>query len=106
MIQVPGCRLLIKPIKIEEHDKAFMAAKAMGLELPEMTKRQMQTSIDKGVVLQIGPNASQDYIQGIKEGDTIGFSKFGGKFVRDLNSEEDLLVINDEDVVCVFKETK
>lgn len=106
MIQVPGCRLLIKPIKIEEHDKAFAAAKAMGLELPDQTKRQMQTVIDKGIVLQIGPNASQDYIQGVAEGDMIGFSKFGGKFVKDLNSDEDLLIINDEDVVCVFKETK
>jgi co-chaperonin GroES (HSP10) len=62
--------------------------------------------MDKGVVLAIGPAVDPDYSQGVSIGDTIGFSKFGGKFVRDIGSTEDLLVINDEDVVCIFKETK
>jgi co-chaperonin GroES (HSP10) len=106
MIEVPGCRILIRPFKVEENDKAFMAAKAAGIALPEMAERKLQSVIDKGTVLQIGPTASQDYVQGVSVGDQIGFTKFGGKFVRDLNSDEDLLIINDEDVICIFKADK
>lgn len=104
MITVPGCRLLIKPLKVEENDKVFRQAKAAGLALPEMSERKLQSNIDKGVVLQIGPKASQDYIEGVKVGDLIGFTKFGGKFVQERDSDEDLLIINDEDVICIFKE--
>lgn len=106
MISVPGCRLLIKPFKVEENDRVFRAAKAAGIELPELSERKIQSTIDKGTVLQIGPTASREYIQGLEVGNLVGFTKFGGKFVRDIDSDEDLLVINDEDVICIFKGNK
>jgi co-chaperonin GroES (HSP10) len=104
MIEVTGCRILVKPFKVEDADKAYRSAKASGLFIPEATERKVQANIDKGTVLQIGEEASKTYIGHLKAGDQIGFTKFGGKFVRDLDSEEDLLVINDEDVICIFKE--
>jgi co-chaperonin GroES (HSP10) len=45
-------------------------------------------------------------VEGAKVGDTVGFAKFGGKFVTDPESKEELLVLNDEDIICVFKESK
>lgn len=106
MIEVPGCRILVKPMKLEEQDKLYARAEAAGIKLPEAERRKMETTVDKGTVLQIGPQAANEYIQGVEVGSLIGFTKFGGKFVRDIDSEEDLLIINDEDVICIFKENK
>ncbi len=102
MIYVPGCRLLIKPLKLEETDKTMRSAVAAGIVIPEQEKRKHESQVDQGVVLQIGPEASKAYIEGVKVGSTIGFAKFGGKFVKDYETNETLLVINDEDVICVF----
>jgi co-chaperonin GroES (HSP10) len=106
MITVKGCRLLIKPFKIQEHDKVFAAAKAAGIALPEFSERKEQANVDKGSVIQIGPNCHEDYVGDLKIGDVVGFAKFGGKFLTDPETEELYLVINDEDVICVFGENK
>jgi co-chaperonin GroES (HSP10) len=104
MIEVVGCRVLLRPFKIQEHDKVFARAKAMGLEIPEQSQRKEQVNVDKGEVLQIGSKAHEDYTSGIKVGDTIGFAKFGGKFVTDPTNDEIYLIINDEDIICRFEE--
>lgn len=102
-IQVPGCRILIRPVKVEETDKALKAAKQAGLFIPELSERKQQAAIDKGTVLQIGPTVNEDFTEGLSVGDCIGFTKYGGKFVTDPETEETLLIINDEDVICIFK---
>lgn len=101
MIQVTGCRLLIKPIDLTEHDEIYKRAKAAKIELLEMSERKEQVNVDRGEVLQIGDNAHIDYIGSVKVGDMIGYSRFGGKYIKD--NGIDYLVINDEDVVCIFK---
>lgn|SRR5574343_723732 len=102
MITVTGCRVLLKPFNIQEHDKVFAAAKRAGIALPEFSERKEQANVDKGTVLQIGPKAHEDYVGDIKVGDTVGFAKFGGKFVQDPDSDELYLVVNDEDLICKF----
>lgn len=106
MIHVTGCRLLVKPFQIQEHDKVFASALKAGLVLMEQSKRKEQVNVDKGTVLQVGPGCHPDYVGDLKEGDVIGFAKFGGKFVQEPNSEDIYLIINDEDVICVFKDTE
>lgn len=103
---VPGCRLLIKPLKEEEVDPRVKSAKAVGIQLLEVDERKSQINIDRGIVLQIGPQVDKVYIEGMVVGDTIGFTKFGGKFIEDPETKEMLLVINDEDVVIIFKDNK
>lgn len=103
-IEVVGCRILVKPYKLQEHDKVFASAQAAGIALPEMTKRKEEIHVDKGVVLQIGESAHADFVGTMKVGDVIGYTKFGGKFFTNPETDELLLVINDEDVVCLFKE--
>jgi len=105
-ITVTGCRLLIKPFKLQEHDKVFASAKAAGLILTETSERKEQINVDKGTVLQIGAKCHEDYVGSLSVGDTIGFAKFGGKFIQDPQTEEIFLVISDEDVVCIFKDDK
>ena len=104
MISVTGCRILIKPQKTQEHDKILARAVKSGLILPEFTERKEQANVDKGTVMQIGPKCHEDYLGVTQVGDLIGFAKFGGKFVTDPEDDEIYLVINDEDVVCIFKD--
>lgn len=105
MIKVTGCRLLIKPFKLQEHDKVWARAKALGIEIPEHSQRKEEINIDRGTVLQVGPNCHQDYVGEVAINDVIGYAKFGGKFIKDVDDEV-YLVINDEDVICIFKEDK
>lgn len=104
MISVTGCRILVKPFKLQEHDKVFASAKAAGIELPDFSQRKEEVNVDKGTVLQIGPKCHEDYVGTLNVGDVIGFAKFGGKFVQDPSDDQVYLIINDEDLVCIFKE--
>ena len=104
MIHVTGCRVLLKPFKIQEHDKVFASAKIQGIIIPEMSQRKEEVNVDKGTVLQIGPKAHEDYVGDIKVGDVVGFAKFGGKFVQDPIDDVVYLIVNDEDLICSFKE--
>lgn len=106
MIHVTGCRILIRPQKLQEHDKLFDAAKKAGIVIPEFSQRKEEVNVDKGTVLQIGPKCHEDYTGDLVVGDMIGYAKFGGKFIQDPHDEEIYLIINDEDVVCIFKENK
>lgn len=103
-ITVTGCRILVKPFKIQEHDKVFESAKNAGIILTEISERKEQINIDKGTVVQIGNKCHEDYVGTLSAGDTIAYAKFGGKFVQEPGSEDVFLVINDEDVVAIFKD--
>lgn len=102
MIKVSGCRVLVKPQTLAEHDKGIARAKDIGLIIPEFSERKEQINVDKGTILQIGSKCHEDYIGDAKVGDTIGYAKFGGKFMTDPITDEIYLVIQDEDVICVF----
>ena len=106
MIVVTGCRVLIKPFKLQEHDKVYDSAKKAGIILTEISERKEQVNVDKGTVLQIGAKCHEDYVGDLAVGDTIAYAKFGGKFVTDPEDDEMYLIINDEDVVCIFKDNK
>lgn len=103
MITVPGCRVLLKPFKIEEHDKAVRSAMSAGIHIPESSQRKQQITVDKGVVLALGPSTNKDYTEGVSVGDVIGFAKYGGKYITDPTDDQEYLIINDEEIVCIFK---
>jgi co-chaperonin GroES (HSP10) len=103
-ICVTGCRILIKPFELEEQDTAYKTAKQAGIILTDFSERKERINVDKGTVLQIGPKCHEDYTGDLKVGDIIGYAKFGGKFIKEPGSDVDLLVISDEDVICIFKE--
>lgn len=104
-----GHRLVIKPYSIEQHDPVFARAKAAGLTILEQDQRREQVAVDKGTVLEVGPSAftalnppGKD-TPWCKVGDIIGYTRNAGKFIK-LDDESHVLVINDEDVVNIFKE--
>ncbi len=103
-ITVTGCRILVKPFKIQEHDKVFESAKKADIILTEVSESKEQINVDKGTVLQIGSKCHEDYVGELAVGDTIAYAKFGGKFIQEPNSEDVYLIINDEDLLCIFKD--
>lgn len=101
-MKVTGCRVLVKPLLEEEVDENVKRAKALGIQFLATDERKQKVNMDRGIILQLGPKVNDDYTEGAQVGDTIGFAKFGGKFITDPETKEELLVINDEDVIVVF----
>jgi len=98
-----GFRLVVKPLSVEENDAVVASAKRSGIIVQDQTERQMLTGVDRGVVLEVGPdawvafNASEPWC---KVGDLIAYTKNAGKFIRvSEDVKESVLIINDEDVV-------
>jgi hypothetical protein len=105
--QIVGHRLLIKTITLADNDPAFAAAKRMGMELLGKTERMESTIIETGTVEQIGPTAFKDFggIPWCVVGDRVDYVRHGGKFVHDPDDKENKwLVINDEDILVVWRQ--
>lgn len=94
-------RVLVKPYDIFEKDDAYAAAKRMGIEVVGDSKKREQQSVDKGVVISLGPTC--DASLAVAEGDEIVWARHAGKEVIDPESGETFVVVNDDDIVAVFK---
>lgn len=99
-------RLLIKPNKLEDINEDIKRARKIGLEIPLDNAQRAQASVDQGVVLDIGDTAFRDFgsESPVKIGDRIAYAKFAGKFIKDSTTGDELLLLNDEDVVCILKD--
>lgn len=100
-------RILVKADKLEETDKAFIKAKQLNLVIPELDDRKRaQAGVDKGTVIAIGGTAYKDFGTDcpIKVGDYVAYARFAGKVVTDPYNEEELVALNDEDIVCIFRQ--
>ena len=106
-------RIVVKPVEIEVYDETDAKLKELGLikAITEESKYH-KTQIDQGTVIDIGPTAFRDYVQKynldvpVKIGDRVTYARHSGKLVKDpLDAEADeLVVINDEDIICVYTE--
>lgn len=100
-------RILIKADRLEDVDKTHVKARQLGLVIPDSDdNKRAQAGVDKGTVVAIGPTAFCDFNaeSPIKVGDYIAYARFAGKSVTDPQNEEDFVILNDEDVVCIFKD--
>lgn len=105
MIDVVTFRILVRPQAVEDVDPAYAAAKRMGLDIVGDEKKRQQSGVDKGVVIACGPVAfkAYDVDNPLSPGDTIVYARNAGKEVTDPETDEKLLVINDEDVVAILR---
>jgi len=103
-----GHRLLVKPFKQEQVDEIMRKHSEFlsTLTVINDNKKREDASVDRGVVVAIGPTAWRDFggEAWCKVGDEILFAKFAGKFTTDPETGEDFAILNDEDVVAVVKE--
>ena len=102
-------RIVVKQRQLEATRQEYKRAQSMGLIIPETEdKRRAQAGVDQGTVVAIGPTAFKDFDTEVpcKVGDFIAFAKYSGKIVTDPDDNEEYVIINDEDVVALIKETK
>lgn len=106
-----GHRVHVKPYTLQESDPQRAAAEALGIKFLEAPDRKLQTGIDRGTVVDIGPtafialNPPDMNVPWCKVGDLIAYTRNAGKMIRFSDATEDyILVINDEDVVTLLKE--
>lgn len=100
-----GHHVLVKPQKLEEVDAAYASAQRAGIQLLETEKRKEQIAVSKGTVIEVGNTAYKDYQTGepwCKKGDLVAYARHGGMFIKDPDTEEDFILLNDSDVVAVF----
>lgn len=114
MIKAVGFRLVIQPDKVtdSEAEKTKKLAQEAGIALPEKIQKDLeaeqlreQGGVDQGVVLAVGPIAFKAYgdSEWCKVGDYVAYARHAGKWVKDPENNENYLIINDEDVICVME---
>ena len=97
--------VIVKQEKLVEVDKTYQRAQAAGIVIPEHEdNKRAQAGVDKGVVISMGPTAYRDYKVDppIKPGDSVAFAKYSGKVITDPEDEQDYVLLNDADIVCVI----
>jgi co-chaperonin GroES (HSP10) len=101
-----GHHVLVRPQKLEEVDVAYASAQRAGIQLLETEKRKEQIAISKGHVLFLGPTAYKDFQEGTpwcQVGDLVAYARHGGMYIKDPETTEDLLLLNDSDIVAIIK---
>jgi co-chaperonin GroES (HSP10) len=101
-------RILVKAEKFDEFNKDIQRAKGLGLVIPELEDmKRAQASVDRGVVVAIGPTAYRDFGVEcpVKVGDVINYARFSGKIITDPETDQEYVCLNDEDLICILKDS-
>jgi co-chaperonin GroES (HSP10) len=102
-------RLVVKPVELVEYDEVDAKLEELGFvkAITEESKYH-KTQIDQGRVVDVGPTAFLDYVKKhdlsvpVKIGTLVTYARHSGKGVKD--GEDELVVINDDDVICIHTE--
>lgn len=113
MIIPCGHRVVVKQEKLEDVDPAYKKAAKVGIVIADTDdKKREQAGLDKGIVISIGPGAFVEFNRNqdlsgpwCAVGDKVAFAKYSGKTVVDPDDQESYMVLNDEDIVCVIRES-
>lgn len=103
-IEVVTFRVLIK-------QEDVVQAKQVKTSIPGFVtavsdEKREQQAHDKGVIVQVGPTAFNDYgTEPPKVGERVCYAKFAGKEIVDPDTNEMFVVINDEDIVAILRKT-
>lgn len=99
MIIIPFLhRVLVKLKPVEKTTES-------GIIIPDMTTRKEQAATEEGTIIAVGETFGKDYGATVipKVGDKVYFAKYAGKFIKDEDGT-DLVLLNDEDIVAIIKE--
>lgn len=108
MIKVILDRIMVKPVEIETTRKVEGSNIEIAIAYGDKGEVRHKASRVEGTVVGIGPLAYKDIGDGtppVQVGDFVVFAKYAGVFVTDPDTDEDLVILNDEDVLCVVTKT-
>jgi co-chaperonin GroES (HSP10) len=108
-IKALGHRIIIRADKFEELDKTVASARKSGLIVQLESEDREQKAVDTGTVVDIGFSAFKDFTGEVKWcqiGDHVAYAKYSGKWVKDPATQEEFLIVNDEDIICLLTEGK
>lgn len=92
---------MIKPDPVERQT-------ASGLILAK-DERQYRAATDVGTVVDVGETAWYGFADGrkwCKVGDRIQYARYAGKFVTDPETDEEFVIVNDDDVQVIIVKGK
>lgn len=95
-------KLLLHHLLVQLDEPELKTASGIILSLDEKKERK---AVEYGVVIQVGPTAFIDYGRTpdiVKVGDRISLNRYSGKSVVDVD-EQEYIIINDQDVLCVIE---
>lgn len=100
-----GHRVIVETKDYDEHDEVMASARRAGLEIIKDSKTRYQASVDKGVIVAIGPTAWTDFGEPwAKLGDEVVFAKNSGRLVEDPEAKDrHFVAMNDEDIILVVR---
>jgi len=80
---------------------------ASGIVIPESVTEKERKAVEIGVVISIGETAFKDYggnESTLAVGDRVIIARYSGKEIQD--NDVKYIIVNDEDILCITKETK
>ena len=92
-------RVILKPYVLPKKSEG-------GIDLSAISERSQAINTDRGIILMFGPQAWKDF--GCKQppfkvGDKVFYAKYGAKVLKDEDTEELYIILNDEDVLVEYK---
>src|SRR5690348_7913968 len=101
-IKVVGHRLLIKPDPVEKEYEISGTGLKLALIKDEKAYR---AAVDSGEVVGIGNTAFKFGVTNepwVALGDRVQYHRYSGKFVVDPETEQEYVVVNDEDIHLII----
>jgi len=100
MIEPVGHRVLVKPFDIERET-------ASGIQLVLNEDRELAGQ-EYGTIVAVGPDAWKIFDGGpwAKVGDKVIYSRYGGKFVKEPNTVQKYVILNDEDILAILGDSE
>jgi chaperonin GroES len=80
---------------------------ASGIVIPELVTDKERKAVEYGTVVRVGPTAFKDYGRSpdiLSKGDRVTFARYSGKEVKDTDGVK-YLIVNDQDILALIKET-
>jgi co-chaperonin GroES (HSP10) len=106
-----GHRVIVRPKEVEKVSDGGIILTASTYE-----EKLEKAGICEGELVAIGPTAWRDFdkwagpgqswYKWAKIGDYVWYSQYGGKLVQDPHTEEEFVIMNDEDILMIIKDDK
>ena len=96
-IHPTGHHVLVLPDKVEEKTEG-------GIYLPEPAREEEQRAATKGILIDVGPTAWQEFADGepwAQKGDYVSYAKYGGINMKGKDGK-DYILLNDQDILAVL----